>query len=255
MTTRLSWRPLALGALLLAACLPRPGWAQPATGRILVMPFENASHDRRLVWLGEAAALLLADDLNALGAPAITRDERREAFDRLQVPPAAALTDATVIRIGQLVRASQVVRGTFSRDGDEVVVRARAVALDAARLSAEAIERGPLTDLFAMFEKVARRIAPASARTSAEIERIHPPVAAFENYIKGLLAETPATAINYLELALRAEPGFDRARIAMWRCSTSRGSTRRRWLRPPPCQPRPRSTAAPGSGRGCRSLR
>ncbi len=223
MTTRLSWRPLALGALLLAACLPRPGWAQPATGRILVMPFENASHDRRLVWLGEAAALLLADDLNALGAPAITRDERREAFDRLQVPPAAALTDATVIRIGQLVRASQVVRGTFSMDGDEVVVRARAVALDAARLSAEAIERGPLTDLFAMFEKVARRIAPASARTSAEIERIHPPVAAFENYIKGLLAETPATAINYLELALRAEPGFDRARIAMWEVLDEQG--------------------------------
>jgi tetratricopeptide (TPR) repeat protein len=38
----------------------------------------------------------------------------------------------------------------------------------------------------------------------------------FENFIKGLLAETPATAINYLNAALQQQPGFDRARLAMW---------------------------------------
>lgn len=107
-----------------------PAGAQPSDGRILVMPFENVSREGRIVWLGEAASVLLADDLNALGAPAITRDERREAFDRLQVPPAAALTDATVIRIGQLVRASRVVVGTLSMSGDDVVVRARAIVLE-----------------------------------------------------------------------------------------------------------------------------
>src|SRR5512144_762875 len=108
----------------------QPARAQSADGRILVMPFENVTHEGRIVWLGEAASVLLADDLNALGAPAITRDERREAFDRLQVPPTASLTDATVIRIGQLVRASQVVVGALSMDGDNVVVHARAIALD-----------------------------------------------------------------------------------------------------------------------------
>ena len=46
-----------------------------------------------------------------LGADAITREERQQAFERLQVPPAAALTDATVIRIGQLVGAARVVVG------------------------------------------------------------------------------------------------------------------------------------------------
>src|SRR5689334_6817601 len=86
-----------------AASAPQPGLTQPAAGRILVVPFETLPREGRYVWLGEAASVLLADDLNALGAPAITRDERREAFDRLQVPPAATLTDATVIRIGQLV--------------------------------------------------------------------------------------------------------------------------------------------------------
>ncbi len=50
------------------------------------MPFENVTREGRIFWLGEASAVLLADDLNALGANAITREERQQAFERLQVP-------------------------------------------------------------------------------------------------------------------------------------------------------------------------
>jgi tetratricopeptide (TPR) repeat protein len=190
--------------------------AQPSDGRILVMPFENVSHDTRIVWLGEAASVLLADDLNALGAAAITRDERREAFERLQVPDNATLTDATVIRIGQLVRASQVIVGTLEMQGDDVVVRARAIQLESAKVQAALAERGPLNDMFATFERVARGVAPASKGTPGGAQPAHPPIAAFENYIKGLLAETPSTAAGYLEASLKADPSFDRARIALW---------------------------------------
>ena len=38
----------------------------------------------------------------------------------------------------------------------------------------------------------------------------------FESFIKGLLAETPATAVNFLNVALRLAPGYDRARLALW---------------------------------------
>ena len=38
----------------------------------------------------------------------------------------------------------------------------------------------------------------------------------FEAFIKGLLAETPATAVKYLTAALKAQPTFDRARLALW---------------------------------------
>ena len=197
--------------------------AQPPSSRMLVMPFENVSRDSRLVWLGEAASVLIADDVNALGAAAITRDERREAFERLQVPPAATLTDATMIRIGQLVRASDVVVGTLNMDGDTVVVSARAITLDTAKVRATVTERGPLPDLFMLFERVARRVAPATAKSGASVEGTHPPVAAFENYIKGLLAETPATAVTYLQTALKADPTFDRARIALWEVFDNQG--------------------------------
>ena len=204
-----------LVALALTLGAARAG-AQPAAPRILVMPFENVTREGPLFWLTEAAAVLLTDDLNALGAGAITRIERQQAFERLQVPPAAVLTDATVIRIGQLVGASQVVVGSMQMENDALVVHARSIALDTGRVPADVTERGPLPELFATFERVARRMAPPSAASSAEVEKQHPPVTVFEAFIKGLLAETPETAISYLRTALAGQPSFDRARLALW---------------------------------------
>ncbi|HMF97223.1 MAG TPA: tetratricopeptide repeat protein [Vicinamibacterales bacterium] len=212
-----------LVAMLLALGVCVPARAQSPPDRVLVMPFENVTRDGRIFWLTEAAAALMADDLNGLGVAAITRAERQQAFDRLQVPPAAALTDATVIRIGQLVGAAQVVVGSLQLDGETIVVRARSIALESGRIQSSVTDRGPLTDLFAIFERMARGIAPPSTKTSAEVEGQHPPLAVFEDYIKGLLAETPATAINYLNAALSRQPSFDRARLALWEVYAEQG--------------------------------
>jgi tetratricopeptide (TPR) repeat protein len=191
------------------------GAQTPAPDRTLVMPFENAQRDSRIFWLSEGAAVLLTDDLSALGANAISREERQQAFERLQVPPAAVLTDATIIRIGQIVGAAKVILGTLQLDRDVLVVRARSVALESGRVTADVTTRGPLDDLLPTFERLARQITP-SARSSPEIEGNNPTLTVFENFIKGLLAETPATAINYLTTALKLQPTFDRARVALW---------------------------------------
>jgi tetratricopeptide (TPR) repeat protein len=214
-------------ALVLALASIVCGTGQPlfaqSAARILVMPFENVKREGRIFWLSEASAVVLSDDLNAFGVNAITRQERLQAFERLQVPPAAALTDATVIRIGQLVGAAQVIVGSLQLENDALVVRARSIALDTGRVRADVSERGPLPELFATFERVARRMSPASAKTREEIERSHPPLAAFEDYIKGVLAETPATAINYLNSALARHATFDRPRLALWDVYSEQG--------------------------------
>jgi tetratricopeptide (TPR) repeat protein len=197
--------------------------AQLPSARVLVMPFENVRREGRIFWLTEAAAVLLTDDLNAFGLSAIARNERQEAFERLQVPPAAALTDATVIRIGQLVGASNVVIGSLQLENDTLVVRARSIALESGRVQVDVTDRGPLVDLFAIFERIARRMAPPSSKTSAEIAALEPPIAAFEDYIKGLLAETPETATAYLKSALARQPSFDRARLALWSVYDDKG--------------------------------
>src|SRR5205823_10039297 len=113
------------------------------------------------------------------------------------------LTDATVIRIGQIVGAAQVVIGTLELDGEVLVVHARSIALEAGRVQSNVTQRGPVPELFDTFERLARAVTPGSTPSLEPRPLDHPVVGAFENYIKGLLADTPATAVGYLNAALQ----------------------------------------------------
>lgn len=221
----MTWRTIRV--ILVATAL---GWAsvgealaQLAPDRVLVMPFENETREGRAFWLAEASAVLLGDELSALGAAAIHRQERREAFERLQVPPAAVLTDATVMRIGQLVGAAEVVVGTFRLEGNSLVVRARSLVLDTGRVRRRVVERGSLLELFALFERVAHGLGVAAARRVSVAPVKRPDVGAFESYVKGLVADVPSTAMSYLKAALAAQPSFDRARLALWDVYSDQG--------------------------------
>lgn len=201
--------------------------AAQAPARFLVVPFEHQfragapdASEALLSWLSEASAVVLTDDLIALGAPTITREDRVRAFERLRVPATAGLSHATVIRLGQLVAAGTAVIGSVAVEGQELTVRARSIRLDVGRLSPEIVETGPLSEFFAIYARIARALAPGSAVTDEEMEQRHPTVAAFEQYIKGLLAAAPASKVAFLRQALRLEPTFHRSRIELWNAYT-----------------------------------
>src|SRR5262245_49129458 len=121
----------------------------PATAsRVLVMPFETTVREPRSYWLGEGSAVILSDSLLALGLPVMRRDERLHSFELLHVPAVAGLSHATVIRVGQIVGASQVIVGTFALVGDTLTVTARPIVLDTGLSGPEISETGPLDDIF-----------------------------------------------------------------------------------------------------------
>jgi tetratricopeptide (TPR) repeat protein len=219
---------------LLALLIAAPAFAQSASApastvpssRYLVIPFENTTRDPRVYWLTEGSAVMLTDDLLALGRQAITRDDRLRAFDRLRIPSVPTLSHATVIRLGQIVGAAQVVVGSFELKDDVLSVRARTIRLDTGRISADISEIGSLTDVFGVFGHIAQRIAPDSRVTAEQMEQVHPPIAAFEQYIKGLVAQAPATKESFLTQAVKAAPTFQRARIALWDVYTEQGKHR-----------------------------
>jgi Flp pilus assembly protein TadD len=204
-----------------------PAQAQELVGvgaRQLVVPFENMTHEPRYYWLGEGSAVVLTDDLVALGAPALSREERIQAFEQLRVPAVATLSDATIIRIGQVVGAAQVIIGSFEIKGDQLTVRARPIRLDTGRMFPEIVESGALTDLFAVYARVGRRLLPDSTVTTEQMESAHPPPAAFEQYVKGVVAENPATQVSMLKEALRIAPDFQRVRLALWSVYTEQSN-------------------------------
>ena len=115
---------------------PAVGGAQIGpTARVLVLPFsvtveaDVPGGEGAAFWLGEAAAILLADELDARGAAALSRADRLDAFSRLQLPMTPTLTRATMMRVAELVGASELVIGEV-RLGARMTVTTRVIAVD-----------------------------------------------------------------------------------------------------------------------------
>jgi tetratricopeptide (TPR) repeat protein len=121
-----------------------------------------------------------------------------------------------VIRLGQLIGASQVVIGSLTLAEDEISVRARNIRLDTGQFQGEVMESGRLGDVLEIFERVARRLAAVSGAVATGPLAARPSLQVFENYIKGLLAGSVSAQVGFLEAALALDPGFDRARLALW---------------------------------------
>ena len=213
---------VAAGLALMAA--GRAG-AQ-ASDATLVMPFDRVGDDSALYWLSEGAAILLADDLNALGAHALTRPERVDAFDLLGLPTSASLSRATIIKVGEVLDASDVVVGSVELQDNTLTVHARRLDIDVGRLRPDLVEQGPVGDLFQVFARLARRLVSPDAKVddAPPLEREYPPIEAFESYVKGLVSETPATEARFLERAIYLHPKYDRARLALWEVRSEQGN-------------------------------
>lgn len=235
-----SMRPrfLALAAaasvLLLVLSLTAGARAQAVPGsRVLVMPFA-ASTDAKApggagtaLWLGEAAAVLLTERLQALGADALPRDDRVAVFDRLQLPMSTSLlARATMLRVGELIGASEVISGEIRLGGSRLSVRARIVRLDTGRQLPELADEAELSDIFALFDRLASRLAAATGRVQPAAPRRTPtlPLETFESYIKGLVAATPAAQQRFLESAMMQAPHDARILTALWSVYTDQGA-------------------------------
>jgi tetratricopeptide (TPR) repeat protein len=219
----------ALAPVLIAAALT--GFAStaeaqaPASGsRILVMPFaadvdpDAPGGAGASLWLGEAAAVLMADNLAALGLSPLSRDERVAAFDRLQLPMSSALTRATMIRVGELISASDIVFGEVHL-GQQLSVRARVIRLDTGSERPAVTDEMALARIFELFGRVSAKVAEATGRrraATAAATAAPLPLEAFENYVKGLVAATPAAQQRFLESALREASGDPRVLLALW---------------------------------------
>ena len=214
----------AEGLLLVLLAGADVAGAQPSAAgmRPLVVPLEHPRDAPSLHWLGEGAAILLTEDLTTLGTVPVGREDRLLAFARLNVPASATLSHATVLRLGKVVGATHVVVGRFELAAGRLSVHVRAVRIDGWLMLPEVVEDGPIEDAFRVFGRVARRLVPG-ATTDPDPGRF-PPMAAFEPYVKGLLATTPAAQLGYLEQALRLAPNLHRARLAQWAVYDEQGN-------------------------------
>ena len=195
----------------------------PAPQRVLVMPFTvevragAPGGAGTALWLGEAASILLSEDLAARGVRALSREERVAVFERLNLPMSAALTRATTIRVAELIGVAAVVIGELKL-GDRLDVRARVIRLESGQEMAAVDDAAELSTIFELFTRVAGKLAPLTGvRNAVPIPAGQPlPLEVFENYVKGLVASAPSAQQRFLETASRQAPNEPRILMALW---------------------------------------
>ena len=173
---------------------------------VLVLPFFNHSKSANLDWIGESIAETVHDALVSEGLLALDREDRLEAYRRLNFRPGAELTHASIIKIGQVLDASRVIYGDFdvtfadqSKEPSKGTLRINARILDLkdTRQGPPFSELGALENLAAIEGHLGwqslEQLIPKTAPSEQEYRQSRPKVRldAVESYIRGLLAASP----------------------------------------------------------------
>ena len=193
---------------------PSPRPKATAEGLFLIFPFENVGAPPRLDWIGEGLEELTIQRLANAGQQVYSHAGRLNEMDLYGIPSSAKLSRATMLHIAEELDADYIVYGSFSCDGTNLTVKARILRTKPEALFPIVAETGPLTSLMELHTKVVWRLLsyadhgyPLSLNEFAKLQRPLS-LAAFEQYIRGILANDDETRLRDLKEAARLEPDW-----------------------------------------------
>jgi tetratricopeptide (TPR) repeat protein len=199
----------------------QPGSGAPATrpllpqvGIFLVFPFENVGSAPRLDWIGEGLEELTIQRLAAAGQQVFSRSGRINEMDRYGLPAFAKLSRATMLHIAQELDADFIVFGNFTSDGKSLTVNARLLRVSPIALLPVATENGQLSSFMDLHMHLVWQLLSTIDHgyplSLAEFSKLQRPssLAAFEQYIRGLIANDDEVRLRDLREAIRLEPDW-----------------------------------------------
>jgi len=200
--------------------LPGNGaFAQSAavTKTVLILPFDNSTHQPGLEWISEAFPEVLGRRLSGQSLYVISREDRQYAFDRMGIPVNLHASRATLYRIAAQLDADYIVLGSYSYEGQVFTARAQVLDMKALSLSNDMVESGALEGLInihtALAWDVLRQILPSSLEARESFLQHAPAIRldAFENFIRGVVASANKDKIRYLKAAIGVDPKYTQA--------------------------------------------
>jgi tetratricopeptide (TPR) repeat protein len=216
---------LCLSACLRAQSSPEANAPQPGAHVILVLPFENRSGQPNLNWISDSFPDTLNQRLSSAGYLTISRDDRLYALDHLGLPSDFRPTRATTIRIAQTLDAGFIIVGSFNvqnnGQGERIQVQAQVLDVNNLRLSIPLEDSSSLARLFdaenAVAWKICRQINPrfSVAEQTFLSASGNVQLPSFENYIRGISANTRQERVKRLQAAVTDSPGYSAALLAL----------------------------------------
>ena len=206
----------------MALALLGAGRARADSTTVLVFPFENASNDRTLDWIGEGISELIIERLQPeAGVYTFSREERLAAFEKLAIPEATLVSRATALKLGWDIGADHVITGRFLGTPEKFQIVARLVDMETGGAEQIAAE-GKLEDVIPLTMsatwQVLRKVVPGTASPEADYTARPPtPRSAFENYVRGILNQDLRKRVELLQTAVRLHPRYGPALFQLGR--------------------------------------
>ena len=203
------------------AALAVPSLAQAHGQLLMVLPFDAAEANSSPAWIGAAFPEILNQRLAAAGSLPISRSDRAYALDHLGLPPDFRPTRASTLRLAQNLDVDSVVIGTYQVEGSRISATARVLDVADLRESAPFTESAELSRLPDVANALAWRITrqldpayPVAEQTFIGADAtLH--LDAFEAYVRGLSEGTPEDRLRRLRDAVRLDPAYGPAWLAL----------------------------------------
>jgi tetratricopeptide (TPR) repeat protein len=198
-----------------------PARPLPQVGIFLVFPFENVGASAKLDWIGEGLEELTIQRLSAAGQQVYSHAGRLGEMDQAGLPSSGRLSRATMLHIGQEMDADYIVFGNYTSDGKNLTVSARLLRVSPVGLLPLVEETGPLSSLMDLHTRLTWKLLRTCTRnfplSGVEFAKLLRPLslAAFEQYIRGLLANEDETKLRDLKEAARLEPDWPEPAFAL----------------------------------------
>lgn len=193
-------------------------------GRILlVLPFDNRTGQLSLDWMREAAVELLNSRFSSAGFAPLSREDRMYALDHLGLPQGFQPSRASSIKLAQTLDADEIVVGSFSMNGNDLVAEAQLVDVPHLRMSEPVTTRGKLTDMIAIFDSLAWELTKEIDPGFTVAEKTFVAAGsglrldAFEQYIRGITEPDESERLGHLQASVKLSPSFGPAWMALGR--------------------------------------
>jgi tetratricopeptide (TPR) repeat protein len=193
----------------------------PQEGIFLVFPFENVGSSARLDWIGEGLEELTIQQLSAAGQQVYSHAGRLSEMDRYGLPSSGKLSRSTMLHIGQEMDVDYIVFGNYTSDGKTIRISARLLRINPVALLPIIEQSDALTSLMESQTKLTWRLLGTCNHgyplSFPEFSRLQQSLSlgAFEQYIRGLLANEDEIKLRDLKEAARLEPDWPEPAFAI----------------------------------------
>jgi len=187
--------------------------------KIIIFPLDADPGEEMLGWLSEGIVMSLGEQLKSRSLNVLSRNERIQIVESIDLPPDGRLSRGSMIRVAQKAGADLLVMGKFSGMERNLKIALRVLDLKTLKLSGEITANGPISALPQMENELAWLIlsnvglerSGTRERFQQRMRKIPNPAYAF--FIQSFDTSNQSNQVDLLKKAVESYRDFRRLNL------------------------------------------